>query len=77
MIATDSVVTKDVPPYTIVGGSPARVIRPRFAAPPAEYSDISSALLRIRWWDWTEEQIHNAFPDFMDPRRFIEKYDTF
>lgn len=34
VIATDSVVTKDVPPYTIVGGSPARVIQPRFAAPP-------------------------------------------
>jgi virginiamycin A acetyltransferase len=51
IIATRSLVTKDVPPYTIVGGHPARVIRPRF-------DDATiAALLEIRWWDWDAVKI--------------------
>lgn len=46
IVAAGSVVTKDVAPYTIVGGSPAGVIRQRF---PGEVID---GLLTIRWWDW-------------------------
>ena len=55
IIAAASVVTKDVPPYAIVGGNPARVLRMRFAE-----ADIQR-LLRIRWWDWSAEKItHHA-----------------
>lgn len=51
IIATQSVVVGDVPPYTIVGGNPAKPIRKRFADEDIE------RLLRIRWWDWPIEVI--------------------
>ena len=51
IIATKSVVTKDVEPYAIVGGNPAKVIRKRFPEKEIE------ALLEIKWWDWSIEKI--------------------
>lgn len=51
IIATSSVVTKDVAPYTIVGGNPAREIRKRF---DQETIDL---LLHLQWWDWPIEKI--------------------
>ena len=46
VVATRSVVTKDVPPYTIVGGTPARIIRKRFD------DNVIADLLASRWWCW-------------------------
>lgn len=51
IIAAKSVVTKDVPPYAIVGGNPAQIIKKRFSDPEIEQ------LLKIRWWDWPLEKI--------------------
>ena len=51
IVATRAVVTRDVPPYAVVAGNPARLIRYRFSEAEIE------KLLRIRWWDWPAEKI--------------------
>jgi acetyltransferase-like isoleucine patch superfamily enzyme len=51
IIGACSVITKDVPPYAIVAGNPARIVKYRYNPEQIE------ALLRIRWWDWSREKI--------------------
>lgn len=59
IIGTRAVVTKDVPPYSIVGGIPAKVIRKRYSP------DIIELLLSLRWWDWTKDRIKRNLPFIM------------
>lgn len=56
VIGMNATVTRDVPPYAIVGGNPANLIRYRF-------SDLVIAkLLRIKWWDWPPKRIEKVVP---------------
>ena len=51
IVAANSVVSRDIPPYVIAGGNPCRVIRPRFDP------DLTAYLLDLKWWDWPPEKI--------------------
>jgi virginiamycin A acetyltransferase len=65
IVAAGSIVTKDVAPYTIVGGVPARMIRPRFT------EGIGEALLESEWWDYTPTILWAL--DFKDPANFCKR----
>lgn len=65
VIATGAVVTKNVPPYAIVGGVPANVIRYRFDEKTIE------GLLKSKWWDLSDEELKKLAINIKNPREFL------
>ena len=61
VIGAKAVVTKNVPPYGIAVGNPATVIKRRFS------DEVIERLLKIKWWDWTDEKIARAIPLMLKP----------
>lgn len=72
VIAAGSVVTKDVPPFMIVAGVPAKPIHKRFE------DQIAERLLALSWWDWNHDTLKNALPDFrhLTLEAFLDKYEA-
>jgi virginiamycin A acetyltransferase len=56
VIATKALVTKDVPPYAIVGGAPARILKYRYA------TEQIARLQKLQWWNWPPEKVQEALP---------------
>jgi acetyltransferase-like isoleucine patch superfamily enzyme len=69
VVGSNSVVTKDVPPFAIVVGNPAKIVKYRFT------EDQIGSLLKIAWWDWSEDKIKdNAMKLWSgDINKFIEE----
>lgn len=65
IVAAGSVVVKDVPPYAVVGGNPAKIIRYRFQ------EDQIKLLLESEWWNWPLEKIRQHVDDFSDVEKFL------
>lgn len=71
IIAAGSIVTKDVPPYAIVGGVPAKIIKYRFS------QDIIDRVLEIKWWNFSDEKIKEILPLFHTENLTLEVLDAY
>ena len=69
IIGAHAVVTRDVEPYSIVGGVPAKEIRKRFD------DETVRILCKIKWWDWPDEKLEKYGKNFDDPKALIEMID--
>lgn len=68
IVGAHSVVTKDVPSYSVVAGNPAEVKKMRFS------ENVITALLQMEWWNWDDQLIKERLPDMLDAEAFIKKY---
>lgn len=70
VVGAESVVTKDVPPYAVVAGNPARIVKYRFTQPEIEQ------FLEIKWWDWPLEKIEHNIQYLLNDEieQFLERF---
>lgn len=71
VVASGAVVTKDVPPYAIVGGVPAKLIKYRFNP------DLINKLLELQWWEWSEEKLGKNLKLFQKVDLMLEDLERF
>ena len=72
VVAAGAVVTRDVPPFLMVAGVPARPLRMRFPQP------VADRLLALAWWDWPHDRLRAALADFraLPAEAFLERYEA-
>lgn len=68
VIGAGAVITKNVPPYAVVCGVPAKIIKYRFS------KDIIQKLLKIKWWDWDDQKLQDVERMFFNVEDFVSKY---
>ena len=71
IVASRAVVTKDVPPYAVVGGVPAKILKYRFS------QDVIDELLKIKWWNLSDVDIQKVLPIFTEKNITTEKLKYF
>lgn len=72
IIGSNAVVTRDVPPYSIAVGVPAKVIKQRFP------DDIADRMEKLAWWDWPHDVLHQRLGDFrsLPATEFLDRYEA-
>ena len=70
VVGAGAVVTKDVAPYTIVAGNPARLLRER------QPREIADRLIALAWWDWDHARLFEALADFrsLSAEAFLDRH---
>ena len=66
VVGAGAVVTKDVPPYAIVAGNPAQLVRYRFS------DELIARLTATQWWSFEDEQLRRLAPYMNDVEKFLE-----